>query len=472
MVVLKQAKPISTKEAAEIIATKEGHYDDVKAKDIEPAKLSKTISAFANASGGEVFLGIGETKRNGKKHRNWSGFADFEDANAHFQVLDGMSALGNHYRAGFLQCGGKRGYVLHLTVLKTTDILKATNGVAYVRKNAQNLPMDTTEKLQRLRLNKGIVSFEDETVNAPLQRIVGSEVAQHFLERVVPKSTPSEWFDSQFLVVDGKPTVAATLLNADVPQAALPKRSGVKIYRYMTRDREGTRETLVGQPYTVEGCLYNLIRDSVRKTKDLIEGISRLGVHGLESVSYPDETLHEIVTNAVLHRDYSLSSDIHIRIYDDRVEVESPGTLPGHVTVDNILGTQAHRNPKIVRLINKFPDPPNKDVGEGLNTAFEAMKRMRLREPEIEEKGHSVVVYIDHAPLASPETTVLAYLEKNSEITNMIARGLTGIRSETTMKNVFVRLHERGQLEPVPDKKGPASSWRKPTGAKKMRHRS
>ena len=47
---------------------------------------------------------------------------------------------------------------------------------------------------------------------------------------------------------------------------------------------------------------------------------------------------------------------------------------------------QSARNPKIVRLINKFPNPPNKDVGEGLNTAFEAMEKLRLKKPEIEER--------------------------------------------------------------------------------------
>ena len=57
-----------------------------------------------------------------------------------------------------------------------------------------------------------------------------------------------------------------------------------------------------------------------------------------------------IITNAVLHRDYSITTDIQIRIFDNRVEVESPGKLPGHVTVNNILSAQSARNPKIVRL--------------------------------------------------------------------------------------------------------------------------
>lgn len=188
--------------------------------------------------------------------------------------------------------------------------------------------------------------------------------------------------------------------------------------------------------------------------------MKRLGDSELESVVYPDETLHEIITNAVLHRDYSIAADVHVRIYDNRIEVESPGRLLGHVTVQNILSEQSARNAKIVRLINKFPDAPNKDVGEGLNTAFEAMRRLRLKEPAIEERDHSVVVYIRHTPLASPHDTVLEYLKRNPDISNQKARELTGIRSENSMKNVFLALKSRGLIEPVPGKeRGGGSAW-------------
>jgi hypothetical protein len=123
--------------------------------------------------------------------------------------------------------------------------------------------------------------------------------------------------------------------------------------------------------------------------------------------------------------------------------------LPGHITEENILREQSARNPKLVRLINKFPEPPNKDVGEGLNTAFEAMRKLRLEEPEIEEGEHSVTVYIRHTPLASAHDTVMAYLDTNGEITNRVARELTGIRSENSMKNVFLKLKERNMNRKV-----------------------
>jgi ATP-dependent DNA helicase RecG len=455
---------IPTEEARRLLELEEGHYLDVKGKAIKPAKLSKSIAAFANTSGGEIFVGIEETLAGEAKSRSWDGFKDMEAANAHIQTIEAMASLGNHYSAVFLQCENLPGIVLHLTVLKTKDILHASDGIAYVRRNAQNLRVTTEDALRRLRLDKGVATFEDETVSVAVETISNSLVALEFVLGVIPSAEPEAWLRSQFLINDGKPTVAGILLFSDEPQAALPKRSAIKLYRYKSKEEQGTRDTLAFSPTTIEGCIYRQITEAVHQTKKLIEGIKRLGVKGLEAVSYPDETLHEIITNAVLHRDYSIPTDIHIRVYDNRIEVESPGKLPGHITPDNILDEQAARNPKVVRLINKFPDPPNKDVGEGLNTAFAAMKRLRLREPEVTETETAVIVYIGHSPLASPEQTVMDYLKGHEEITNSIGRDLTGIRSENSMKDVFLRLKKRNLIEPVPEKRGSASAWRKATG--------
>lgn len=447
-------------EVNRILQLEEGSYLDLKGADISPAKLSRTVSAFANTTGGEIFIGVNESN-DLLKTRSWVGFKDMEAANAIFQVLEKLNPVGDHYRAAFLSSDAVPGLVLHLLVFKTRDILRSSDGVPYVRRGAQNLPVDDKEGLRRLELDKGVVSFEDNTVNIKLTDITNSTTTLAFLMNVVPTAEPEPWLAKQNLIDNGKPTVAGTMLFSDEPQAALPKRSAIKVYRYQTREEEGSRDALVFDPITVEGCAYNLIKTAVATTKEIIEGISKLGEKGLEKISYPDETLHEIITNAVLHRDYSIASDVHVRIYDNRIEIESPGRLPGHVTKDNILNEQSARNPKTVRLINKFPDPPNKDVGEGLNTAFEAMKKLRLKPPEIEERDNSVVVHIRHAPLASPHDVVMEYLKNHEEITNRIVRELTGIGSENVVKQVFLDLAALKLIEKVPGKKGSASAWRR-----------
>lgn len=452
---------ITTEQAHRILALEENHFVDLKALEVQPAKLTKAISAFANASGGELYVGIDELNSGTAKRRSWRGFPELEAANGHLQIFEQLFPLGQHFSYCFLSSDVGSGLVLQATVNKTRELTKASDGTVYIRRGAQSLPVDTEEGLARLRLDKGVTTFEAETFEIPVETVTNSGPIIEFLVNVIPTAEPEAWLKKQQLLRLGKPTVAAILLFADEPQAILPKRSGIKIYRYRTSAADGTRETLAFDPITVEGHLYAQIKHAVAKTTELVEGIQKLGPRGLEAISYPPETLHEIVTNAVLHRDYSIPVDVHIRIFDNRVEIESPGKLPGHITVKNILDEQFARNGSIVRIINKFPDPPNKDVGEGLNTAFAAMNKLRLKRPEIRENDNSVVVYIRHEPLASPEEAVMEYLATHDEIVNRIGREITGITSENSMKNVFYRLRDRNLIEPVPGRVGFASAWRK-----------
>ncbi|HPA76621.1 MAG TPA: ATP-binding protein [Deltaproteobacteria bacterium] len=451
---------ITTKQRDAILEIEEDHFTDLKGKDIKPAKLTESVSSFANTSGGDIYIGVDEIDAR-RKVRKWRGFVDIEEANAHLQEIERLAPLGNHYTATFLSCEGETGYVLQLQIFKTKDIILSSNGTAYIRKGAQKLQVVGVEAMARLKLDKGISSFEDDTIDAPIDEISNSTHIIEFLINVIPTAEPEPWLKKQKLIFNDKPTVAGLLLFSEEPQALLPKRSAIKIYRYKTRKDAGDRNTLAFDPLTIEGSTYNLIYAAVKKTAELIEDIKKLGTKGLDEISYPHETLHEIVTNAVLHRDYSVTADIHIRIFDNRVEVENPGKLPGHITIKNILDEQFARNPKIVRLVNKFPNPPNKDVGEGLNTAFEAMRKLRLKDPEIIEKDNSVLVVIRHQSLASPEETVMEYLESHDEIANRTGREITGIKSENTMKNVFIRLHKKGLIEPVPGKSGFLSAWQR-----------
>ncbi|MBA4541995.1 hypothetical protein H1164_03635 [Thermoactinomyces daqus] len=169
----------------------------------------------------------------------------------------------------------------------------------------------------------------------------------------------------------------------------------------------------------------------------------------LIKLNYPYEALKEILVNAVIHRDYSLNDDIHVRIYDNRVEIQSPGKLPGYITKENIMDERYARNPNIVRLLHNLPDPVNYDIGEGLNTAKNAMMKAGLVAPEIEELENSVVVTLKHQKLASIEDQIMEYLENHSFVTNKIIRNLTGENSENKVKRAFQRLRKQGKIEPL-----------------------
>ncbi len=447
-------------QSAKVIAIEEGQFSDVKSIEVAPAKLSRTASALANADGGDVFIGIAEVTRT--KEREWNGFESPEAANGHIQMFEQLFPLGQDVDFEFLKCPSWNGLILHVQVNKTKGVINATNGTPYVRRGAQDLPCDTPEKLKQLEYGKGVSSFESETVAVTKDCVTGSDIVRWFVHQVVPSTQPEPWLRKQMLLREDRPTVAAVLLFADMPQAALPKHCGIKIYRYKTKEPQGFREALAFDPMTVEGSIYEQIRAAVRQTAEIVETIPKMGDESLVSISYPPEALHEIITNAVLHRDYSIGDDVHIRIFDNRIEVESPGKFPAHITEENILDERFARNGSIVRILNKFPDPPNKDVGEGLNTAFEAMHKLGLKEPVIQGKQNSVLVAIRHEPLASPEEAIMEYLETHDTINNSQARSVTHIRADYQVKIIFGRMVKAGLIEQVPGTRTASTKYRKP----------
>lgn len=116
------------------------------------------------------------------------------------------------------------------------------------------------------------------------------------------------------------------------------------------------------------------------------------------------------------------------------------------MTPKNILQERFARNPTVVRLINKFPDSPNKDVGEGLNAAFATMSKLRLRPPEIIELENSVQVRIRHESIASPQQQIVEYLRSHDTIRNSEDRGITGIPGDQTMRKILWKLENTGVL--------------------------
>lgn len=434
-----EVRTITEEDAKALLAQQEGHFVDFKSKDIAPAKLSRSLAALANADGGELYVGIEDNESRGDR---WSGYADPEAANGLVQVLNSKFPVGTAFQYEFLTSSLRTGLVLRCEVFKNASLWTDTVGDVYLRRGAQSLKISDREAIRRIEYSKGVASYEDEKLSANIDFLSGSDVLNRFVSSIVPTAEAKSWLRKQRLAIDDQITVAGVVLFAEEPQVLLPK-AAIKVYRYKTSE-EPTRESLDRQPETIEGCAYDQIRVAVERVVSIVENIPVMKDAGFERISYPDNALHEIITNAVIHRDYSVSDDVHVIIFNNRIEITSPGRLPGHVTTHNILTERYARNQKIVRLLNKFPDPPNKDVGEGLNTAFEAMRGLNLKDPEIFESDARVIVVLRHERLAQPETVIVDYLRKNAEINNSKAREITHIGSEAKITKIFSKLKRNG----------------------------
>jgi len=262
---------VTTAEVEKLLSLQEGHFCDLKAIEIAPSKLTRSISAFSNAEGGELFIGVDEDKQTGE--HSWRGFAKQEDANGHIQAFERLFPLSAKYLYDILTNEDESGLILKIQAAKTRDIKTASNNTVYIRRGAQNVPVDTEERLEILKRDKGLTSFENESVNCDPTLVTNSEQIIWFMLDVVPTSEPEPWLRKQMILTDSKPTVAGVVLFADEPQALLPKRCGIKVYRYKTTENEGTREALAFDPISIEGSAYSQIKNAVRLTQEIIESV-------------------------------------------------------------------------------------------------------------------------------------------------------------------------------------------------------
>ncbi len=180
---------------------------------------------------------------------------------------------------------------------------------------------------------------------------------------------------------------------------------------------------------------------------------------------YPPGVLREAVVNAVAHRDYRLTGNqIHVLMFADRVEVRSPGRLPGHITLKNLLRERYSRNEAIVQVLADMGFIER--LGYGIDRMIRAMKEADQQPPVFEETdaGFAVTLYaksVEPAVIPAAQTAqqarwqkMLVYLRAHGRITNRDYQELCPDVNPETLRRDFVDMVERGLILRIGDKRG------------------
>ena len=208
---------LTSEQGNALVQQNDSHFLDFKSMRISPAKATQTVSAFANADGGELLIGIEDQKTTGDR---WIGFDNEEAANAIVAVLTNLFPPGEIFSYIFITADDVHGTVLRLEALKNRNIWRDSAGDYFARRGAQNIRLDR-DGTRELEYSKGLTSFEDEKLDVETDYIIDSSELSSFLKNVVPSAAPEKWLSKQRLVIDGKLTVAGALLFAEEPQALL-----------------------------------------------------------------------------------------------------------------------------------------------------------------------------------------------------------------------------------------------------------
>jgi ATP-dependent DNA helicase RecG len=376
-------------------AVPESQWFERKGRLVSTQKLANALVGMANADGGTIVVGLGD---DGSVHGT-----DSDPAHRNALIQSGVDLVMPPVRAvtTLVECVTTDGRPDHLLVL---DISPSSVVHATVRDEVYLRLGDHTRKLsfverRELGFDKGQAGYEAEIVAEANLDDLDDALLDNYVERV-GHADPHRLLAARGLVRQGKVTVGGYLLFATTPQNLFPN-AHVRVSRFAGHERgHGARQQLV-HDVRIEGPLPRLLlsaRQEIAAVQPLRRALGRGGV--FEDVPLvPEDAWLEGVVNAVVHRSYSLAGDhIHVDVFDDRIEIESPGRFPGIVDLANPLDmTRFARNPRIARICADLK--LGEDLGEGIRRMFEEMRLAGLDDPMYRQTAASVRLTLSGEPV-------------------------------------------------------------------------
>jgi len=409
-------------------------------------KLLETVIAFANSDGGLIAIGLEDPGKAIGRDRVFGLDENPENWDEFRRKLKSRITEPEQLPVSTLQIpctlrSGTLGTIGIVRIAKSPRVHSIVDNGTYVRLDKGNREVVATE-INELCFARGTISAESQLVDVDFE-LLDTEFwraysSQRGLTRTLKDALYTIGLAKKGAHGELKPTMAAVLLFAEEPSGVLGGKAAVRIFHFRGPHVSTDPNTnLLKPPITVNGPIIRLIRDASQVVaRELGQRVEHTEL-GFEIVQkYPLRVVTEAITNAIIHRDYRLPNDIHIRIFADRVEVESPGLFVGPVTASNINRIGTHpRNRLIVQHLREFPSAPNLDAGEGVRMMFGTMRDVGLYPPQfmtrprIPQEGVITILANQNRP--SVWEQVVDYVVKNGDIGNAEVRQL--LRTEDTL---------------------------------------
>lgn len=429
--------------------------------------LGNLMVGFANGEGGLIVIGIRDGRIEGvagagKRMNEWRQAAlDFTEPPV-------------RHKFELIECTNADGQPDHIVVIEVESSERAhenNRGETYFRVGDENRRLGALEA-QELRYDKGDSTFDGTAVADADLSDLDPALIDRYLRRVGARASAEVVLPARGLAAerDGlpRPTVAGLLVFGRAPQTAFPEAS-LRLLRYRGSSREtGTRGN-VTRDRRLEGPIVAQIDAARQLLRRWLPPAIRLEREGrfVRSTLIPQFVWLEAIVNAVTHRSYSIGGDhVRVELFDDRLEVESPGRLPGLVRLDNIRSTRFARNPRVARALSDLGY--GRELGEGVNRMFEEMSRAGLPDPVYTQGPASVRVILLADPIARHildrlppgSERFVEYLSRSERVTTTQAVELLRASRPTVLR--YLRdLAEQGLIEHVGTSlKDPRGYWR------------
>jgi ATP-dependent DNA helicase RecG len=447
-------------------------------EDVAVSRLASTFVGMANGTGGTVLLGI--TPRSPEV----------------IGVTDPQTTLDRIFQAALLAdpplvlpipqgvqvnkvTGESPRQVLWVTIPKGLPHVYNLDG-RYLGRQGASTSLLTARQLRQLLMERGVVQLESGTPDDAGMDDLDPLQIEAYLEHVhVAGIMPNNLSVEELLLRRGcikrvhgeyKPTYAALLLFGRYPQRWLANAS-ILAGRFsgLTLSDEYIKQDITG-------TLPEQIRQANAFVQSNLKSVVRMnGLNHREIPEYPYDAVRELLVNAVAHRDYNVQGDnIHLFIFANRLEVHSPGGLPGPVNLQNMLNTRFARNAVIMQVLSDLGFVER--LGYGLNRVVESMRQAGMQPPHFDNPAGSFRVTLFNSlvntqmkfagarELADPrnyqnlslnprQQAVLEYLMNNQRITSHQYQTLCPEVHSETLRRDLADMVGQGILIKIGDKR-------------------
>lgn len=441
-------------------------------EDVPASRLAAVLVSLANTGGGRVILGV--APRSGLVQGVVDPEAGLDKAFTAAVLVDPSLVLPVPQ---VVHLNDIPHPVIVITIPPGLPNVYSLDG-SYLGRDGRQVNPLSARRLRQLLMERGIVQFDSRVPPQATYGDLDPEQVEAYISLLRSRADGLRLApvgESQEIVLvrrgclqrtpDGlAPTYAGLLLFGKFPQQWLPN-AVILAARFSGL---GFADRFIKQEMT--GSLPEQLRQAEAFAREHMPVVTRLaGLTHEEAPQFPPEAVRELLVNAAAHRDYNLQGDsIHLNLYSDRLEVQSPGSLPGPVNLGNLLEARFSRNAVIAQVLSDMGFVEK--LGYGLDRVVNVLRQNGLRQPRFEEVAGCFKVTLfgadESGSLSLPDLSryqgmalnnrqqsAIGYLALHGRINNSTYQDLCPAVSSESLRRDLSDLVKRGILIKVGDKR-------------------
>lgn len=379
--------------------------------------LAETCVCFANAQGGEIIIGIEDKKKEPPKNQKINIERVNEVVKTLRSLTDGVGIVNQEIKT---HENGSEYFTLKI-LPSTRTIATTSTGKVFIRISDNCFPVSSDE-LTNLASEKS--AFQWEIIVA--QKIHISEIHQNsissFIKDIRSSDKVSDFLKDkedieilefyQLINQDKLLTNLGVLwLGSPMQRARLSYPITVQYIVYDANEEKIRKKEWHFHQYNPKELLLEIEREAVELTysTELPDGLFRKNIR-----QYPKEVIRELLINAIAHKKYTISGDIFIEVFADRLTITNPGSLPLGITSTNILHERHRRNPHQIQILSALKLMEGE--GSGYDLVYEKLARDAKPLPVIEADFSKVAVTIFPGSVNTEAVSILDYIEKHFKL--------------------------------------------------------